>query len=226
MRETIVLGGLHLEVRPLRLGQLRHVLDALEEMAGKSGGGLIDAAAHVVAAGLAPAYPELTAERVLDLEASIEQLNDAVAAVLRTAGLRRLEDGAGAQPMGEAQPVANPRLGPREQLAALYGALATGCGYSYPVIDVMTLAEAGEIFAYWQHDPPAHLIVQSIARLLGWVPRPVLSRTPRIDEIAASVPPGLAVERGGAIGMPVPVFDSEVLRIRNQARAAEMTWRA
>jgi hypothetical protein len=90
----------------------------------------------------------------------------------------------------------------------------------------MTLAEAGEIFAYWQHDPPAYLIVQSIARLLGWVPRPVLSRTPRIDELAVSVPPGLAVARGGAIGMPVPVFDSEVLRIRNQARAAEMTRRA
>ena len=102
MREMIVLGGLHLEIRPLKLGQLRHVLDALEEMASKSGGGLIDAAARVVAAGLAPAHPELTAERVLDLEASIEQLNEAVAAVLRTTGLRRPEDGAGAQPMGEA----------------------------------------------------------------------------------------------------------------------------
>src|SRR3954469_21175908 len=112
MRETIVLGGLHLEVRPLRLGQLRHVLDALEEMAGKSGGGLIDAAAHFVAAGLASAYPELTAERVLDLEASIEQLNDAVAAVLRTAGLRRPENGAGAQTMGETQPVASPATSP------------------------------------------------------------------------------------------------------------------
>jgi hypothetical protein len=118
MREMIVLGGLHLEVRPLRLGQLRHVLDALEEMVSKSGGGLVDAAARVVAAGLAPAHPELTAERVLDLEASIEQLNDAVAAVLRTAGLRRPEDGARAQPMGEtqpmgeAQPVASPVANP------------------------------------------------------------------------------------------------------------------
>ncbi len=102
MRETIVLGGLHLEIRPLKLGQLRHVLDALDEMAGKSGGGLIDAAARVVAAGLAPAHPELTAERVLDLEASLEQLNEAVAAVLRTTGLRRPKDSAGAQPMGEA----------------------------------------------------------------------------------------------------------------------------
>jgi len=117
MAEMIVLGGLHLEVRPLKLGQLRHVLDALEEMVGKSGGGLIEAAARVVAAGLAPAHPELTADKVLDLEAGIEQLNDAVAAILRTAGLRRPENGpgrqnAGAQIMGEAQPVASPVANP------------------------------------------------------------------------------------------------------------------
>jgi hypothetical protein len=108
MAETILLGGLRLEVRPLKLGQLRHVLDALEEMAGKSGGGLIEAAARVIAAGLAPTHPEMTAERVLDLEASLEQLNGAVAAVLQTAGLRRPENGAGEQIMGEAQPVVSP----------------------------------------------------------------------------------------------------------------------
>jgi len=124
MAETILLGGLRLEVRPLKLGQLRHVLDALEDMAGKSGGGLIEAAARVIAAGLAPAHPELTAERILDLEASIEQLNDVVAAVLRAAGLRRPENGApaprGAQMMGEMQPVAsaiaNPGADPASSL--------------------------------------------------------------------------------------------------------------
>jgi hypothetical protein len=108
MTDTIVLDGLRLEVRPLKLGQLRHVLDALEDMAGKSGGGLIEAAVRVIAAGLAPAHPELTAERILDLEASIEQLNDAVAAVLRTAGLRRSDNDSGAQIMGEMQPVTSP----------------------------------------------------------------------------------------------------------------------
>jgi hypothetical protein len=116
MTETIVIGGLRLEVRPLKLGQLRHVVDALEDMAGKSGGGLIEAAARVIAAGLAPAHPELTVEKVLDLEASLEQLNETVAAVLRTAGLRRPENGAlaqrGAQMMGEAQPVASPGANP------------------------------------------------------------------------------------------------------------------
>lgn len=112
MAETIDLGGLRLEVRPLKLGQLRHVVDALEDMACRSGGGLIEAAARVIAAGLAPAHPELTAEKILDLEASIEQLNGVVAAVLRTSGLQRPENGAGAQMMGEAQPVASPAADP------------------------------------------------------------------------------------------------------------------
>ena len=112
MADTIVLGGLRLEVRPLKLGQLRHVLDALEDMAGQSGGGLIETAVRVVAAGLAPAHPELTAERVLDLEAGLEELNKAVEAVLRTAGLRQPETVPGAQTMGEARPVANPAANP------------------------------------------------------------------------------------------------------------------
>ncbi len=89
----------------------------------------------------------------------------------------------------------------------------------------MTLAEAGEIFAYWERDPPAHLIVQTIARLLGWTPRPAPSRPPGIEEIAASAPSGLVVAHGGVIGMPAPVFDSEALRTRNRARAAEIARR-
>jgi hypothetical protein len=89
------------------------------------------------------------------------------------------------------------------------------------VIDAMTLAEAGEIFAYWERDPPAHLIVQTIARMLGCTLLPTPSRPPQIEEIAASAPPGLAVAHGGAIGMPAAVFDPEALRARNRARAAE-----
>ena len=99
MTETTTLGGRRFEIRPLKLGQLRHLLDALDDMAGKSGGALIEAAANVVAAGLAPAHPELTADAVLDIEATIEELNAAVAAVLRVAGLT---------PVGEARPVASP----------------------------------------------------------------------------------------------------------------------
>jgi hypothetical protein len=102
MSETIALGGRSFELRPLKLGQLRHLLDALDEMAGKSAGGLIEAAAKVVATGLAAAHPGLTAAALLDLEASVADLNAAVAAILRVAGL---------QPSGEAAPVARPQSG-------------------------------------------------------------------------------------------------------------------
>lgn len=100
--EMVTLGGRQLALRPLKLGQLRHLLDALEAMAGKSGGALIEAAAQVVGAGLMPAHPELGRDGVLDLEASVDELNAAVAAILRVAGLRPAE----AVP-GEAAPVAS-----------------------------------------------------------------------------------------------------------------------
>lgn len=103
MTETITLGGRSFEVRPLKLGQLRHVLDALDAVAGKTGGGLIEAAAQVVAAGLKPGYPEISHKALLDLEATAAELNAAVAAVLRVAGLA---------PAGETQPVANAKALP------------------------------------------------------------------------------------------------------------------
>jgi hypothetical protein len=103
MSDTVTLGGREFRVRPLKLGQLRHLLDALEEMAGKSGGALIDAAAKVVAAGLVPAHPDITADALLDLEARVEDLNAAVAAILERAGLRPKDAGP-----GEPQPVASP----------------------------------------------------------------------------------------------------------------------
>ncbi len=99
MSETVTLGGRVFEVRPLKLGQLRHLLDALDEMTGKLAGALVEAAAKVVAAGLAPAHPDLAPDAVLDLEATLAEFNAAVAAILRIAGLT---------PMGEARPVASP----------------------------------------------------------------------------------------------------------------------
>jgi hypothetical protein len=102
MTQTITLGGRDFEVRALKLSQLRGLLDALDGMTGKSAGALIDAAAKVVTAGLAPAHPDLAADTVLDFEATIEELNAAVAAILRTAGLTPRENN-----MGEARPVAS-----------------------------------------------------------------------------------------------------------------------
>lgn len=83
----------------------------------------------------------------------------------------------------------------------------------------MTLAETGEIFAYWQQNPPPHLMLQAIARLLGWTPPSAASGgNPPLAEIAAAAPPGLAVTRGEALGLPPPL-DDEALRERNRCRA-------
>ena len=84
----------------------------------------------------------------------------------------------------------------------------------------MTLAEAREIFRYWEANPPTHLIVQAIACLLGWSPPPALSPPPA--DIAAAPPPGLAVTRGAGLDMPPPILDAAILRTRNQTRAAEL----
>ena len=102
MAETIALGGRQFEIRPLKLGQLRHLLDALDDMAGKSGGALIEAAAQIVTVGVGPAHSDLTRDAVLDLEATVDELNAAVAAILRIAGLHPKDN-----PSGEAQPVAS-----------------------------------------------------------------------------------------------------------------------
>lgn len=83
----------------------------------------------------------------------------------------------------------------------------------------MTLAEAGEIFAYWAENPPAHLMVQAIARILGW--KPASREMPPLADIAAMAPPGLAIAADGALGMPAPVLDIETLRLRNRARLAK-----
>jgi hypothetical protein len=83
------------------------------------------------------------------------------------------------------------------------------------VIDAMSLAEAGEIFAYWEQNPPPHLLLQTIARMLGWTPP---APQPRASLAAAAPPPGLAVVRGGALGMPEPL-GIDALRTRNRARA-------
>jgi hypothetical protein len=109
MTETIRLGGCDFTLRPPTLGQLRHLLDALDAMTGASGGALIDAAARLVAAGLAAAHAELTVEAVLDLDASLAELNTAVAAILRQAGLSPREFAPGE---------ADPRVTPGEMASS------------------------------------------------------------------------------------------------------------
>jgi hypothetical protein len=100
---TITLGGRDFAVEPLKLGQLRTLLDALDDLSGKTGGAVIDSAARVIQAGLVRAIPDLSLEAVLDLEATMDEVTASVAVILSVAGLSRAS---GAEP-GEAVPVAS-----------------------------------------------------------------------------------------------------------------------
>lgn len=82
----------------------------------------------------------------------------------------------------------------------------------------MTVAEAGRIFAYWEVNPPVHVMVQAIARMLGW--KPASEASPAVADIVAMAPPGLSMAQGGDLGMPAPVLDIEALRTRNRERFA------
>jgi hypothetical protein len=89
----------------------------------------------------------------------------------------------------------------------------------------MTLAEAGEIFRYWEDNPPSHLLLQAIARLLGWQPpassiaSPQMTPETALADLAAMPPPGLAVMPAIQIAMPPPILDPAALRARNDAQA-------
>ena len=91
MVDSITIGERTFELKRPKLGQLRAIVDALDAMAGFDSGAIIEPAAELVAAGLRIATPEITAADILDIEAPLSQLNDAVAAVLRVAGLRLAE---------------------------------------------------------------------------------------------------------------------------------------
>jgi hypothetical protein len=101
---TITLGGRDFAIEPLKLGQLRALLDALDDLSGKSGGAVVDAAARVIQAGLARAMPDLTLDAVLEFEATMDEVTQAVSVILGVAGLSRRGD----QQPGETAPVASP----------------------------------------------------------------------------------------------------------------------
>jgi hypothetical protein len=110
MTETITLGGREFRLKPLTLGALRPLLDALDTVSSAGGGAMpgnmIDAAARVLQAGLAAAQPEVTLDDLLALEVTVPEVNAAVAAVLRVAGLIPPGESRSAEPKpGEARPV-------------------------------------------------------------------------------------------------------------------------
>jgi hypothetical protein len=98
----ITLGGREFAIEPLKLGQLRGLLDALDDLSGKTGGAVVDAAARVIQAGLARALPDLTLAEVLEFEATMDEVTAAVATILGAAGLSR----ANGDQLGEVAPVA------------------------------------------------------------------------------------------------------------------------
>jgi hypothetical protein len=99
----VTIGGRRFAVPPLRLRQIRLLLDALDAMQGRSGGALVEAAARVIHAGLSGDCPELTVEAVLDLPATMDEINAAVAAIIAVAGLVPRGPGAREAQSGEAQ---------------------------------------------------------------------------------------------------------------------------
>jgi hypothetical protein len=103
MSESIVrLAGREFAIRPLTLGQLRVVLDVVGGLPGKGGGELVEAAARIIHAGLSRGEAGLTLDAVLAMEASLDEVNAAVATILETAGLKA----AGLAPTGEPVPAA------------------------------------------------------------------------------------------------------------------------
>jgi len=47
--------------------------------------------------------------------------------------------------------------------SALYGLLITGTGWTLPVVDALTMAEALDLLNYWTDFPPAHIAIRALA---------------------------------------------------------------
>lgn len=93
----------------------------------------------------------------------------------------------------------------------------------------MTLAEAEEVFGYWEQQPPTCHLVSIIAQMLGWVPerRPAGDKkeTMSAGEIAAEAAKfGMPVVSGG-LGMPAPVLDIDAFREKIRPRLVEIARR-
>ncbi|MGH6975802.1 MAG: hypothetical protein ACREED_02125 [Stellaceae bacterium] len=75
--------------------------------------------------------------------------------------------------------------------ADLYALVATGCGYTWPEIDAMSLSAVRELLAYWSRHPPAHLL---LAAALRFTPK---AKPERADfaALAALAPAGVLKTR-------------------------------
>ena len=84
---TITIGRRSFALRPLTLGQLRHVLPAFARAAGLANEDAIDAAIDILAAALERDHPAMTHEALLGTELRPAELIAAVDAIARLSGL-------------------------------------------------------------------------------------------------------------------------------------------
>ena len=156
----VAMGGQQWTIPPLTLGQLRRLMPKVQQLAeigSQMGDTQIGVLVEIVAAALQRNYPDMsveTVENLLDLGNAGAVLN----AVLTGSGLRSRRSGRRGkrQPLGPG-PGANtavPVFREPGNWGRIYGLLATTCGYSYPVIDAMTLLDVEELTQYWVNHPP------------------------------------------------------------------------
>lgn len=81
----------------------------------------------------------------------------------------------------------------------------------------MYLAEAEEIFRYWERHPPPYQMISIIAQMLGWKPRGRGSEVPGGVDLARA---GLAAKRDlhDGFGHDV-ILDFEELKRKHQRKA-------
>ncbi|HEX3884744.1 MAG TPA: hypothetical protein VHW66_18975 [Stellaceae bacterium] len=82
----------------------------------------------------------------------------------------------------------------------------------------MTIADAEEIFSYWESSPPTHHMAQTIAAMFGWKPK---QRAPAPSDVTAVVADAARVGIG-ATSEPTPdqatvILDFEAMQERNRA---------
>ena len=205
----------------------------LTEIGASMGETQITVLVEIVAAAMQRNYPEATVEMVenlLDLGNASAVLN----AVLTGSGLKlsdnRLGEAAapGSSPGAEFDnrgAACGPNQRSTDDWGYIYGLLATACGYSYAVIDEMTLFDLEELTAYWAEHPPLHILVGAYLgigkhRRKGESSAPESQRTAANSDMAAllaELGPGFGAGDVHA-GLAPVVLDFSELQRRDQNR--------
>jgi hypothetical protein len=97
----------------------------------------------------------------------------------------------------------------------------TACGYSYPIIDEMTLFQIEELTSYWAKHPPVHLLVAAylgVGKIKHVQPPPTSieqGRQPSSDtgSLLAQLGPGFGAGEVNA-GLSPVILDFAELRLR------------